>query len=91
MTTQVRLIMVVALLLGLSPAVVGAARQQMFGLLFPELPPYDAPDDATLARLTAAGTTVAPGPLFDQNLDPDDNPDGVPSFFTYFGQFLDHT
>jgi Animal haem peroxidase len=90
MSTRARLLLVVALFLGLSPAVAGAARQQMFGLLFPELPPYDAPDDATLARLTAAGTTAAPGPLFDQNLDPDDNPDGVPSFFTYFGQFLDH-
>jgi hypothetical protein len=63
---------------------------RLFGLLFPELPPYDAPDAATLVRLTAAGTTDVPGPLFDQNLDQDDNPDGVPSFFTYFGQFLDH-
>jgi hypothetical protein len=86
--------MVVALLLALSPAVVGAARQQMFGLLFPELPPYDAPDDATLVRLTAvaAGTTdkPEPGPLLDENDAQDDNPDGVPAFFTYFGQFLDH-
>jgi hypothetical protein len=35
------------------------------------------------------------GPLFDQNVaaptNPnDDNPDNVPSFFTYFGRFLDH-
>jgi Animal haem peroxidase len=35
------------------------------------------------------------GPLFDQNVtaptpNNDDNPDNVPSFFTYFGQFLDH-
>jgi hypothetical protein len=28
--------------------------------------------------------------MFDENLDADDNPDKVPSFFTYFGQFLDH-
>jgi Animal haem peroxidase len=62
----------------------------MFGLLFPELPPYNAPDDETLARLTAAGTSAEPGPMFDQNLDEDDNPDHVPAFFTYFGQFLDH-
>jgi hypothetical protein len=44
MSTRARLLLVVALFLGLSPAVAGAARQQMFGLLFPELPPYDAPD-----------------------------------------------
>jgi hypothetical protein len=35
------------------------------------------------------------GPLFDQNIAAptvpnDDNPENVPSFFTYFGQFLDH-
>jgi hypothetical protein len=61
-----------------------------FGVLFPELPRYEAPDDAALFTLTAAGTTTAPGPLFDQNLDQDDNPDRAPSFFTYFGQFVDH-
>ena len=26
----------------------GAEQQQMFGRLFPELPPYDAPDDTAL-------------------------------------------
>jgi heme peroxidase len=90
MMTRARLTMVVVLVLALLPGVGGAARQQMFGLLFPELSPYNAPDDETLARLTAAGTSAEPGPMFDQNLDEDDNPDHVPAFFTYFGQFLDH-
>jgi len=67
----------------------------MFGQLFPTLSPYVAPNDAALDALTAAGPTTAPGPLFDTNIsapiDPnDDNPNNVPSFFTYFGQFLDH-
>ena len=91
MTTRARLLMVVALLLALSPGVGGAARQQMFGLLFPELPPYDAPDDETLVRLTAAADpSGAPGPMLDENLAQDDNPDQVPAVFTYLGQFLDH-
>ena len=68
----------------------GADHPFMFGRLFPELPGYEAPDDAALTVLTAAGTNTMPGPLFDQNLDLDDNRDLVPSFFTYFGQFLDH-
>ena len=70
----------------------GAEQQQMFGRLFPELAPYDAPDDATLDALTAAETTAqppTPGPLFD-DLTNGNNPAGVPAFFTYFGQFLDH-
>jgi Animal haem peroxidase len=67
----------------------------MFGQLFPTLSPYVAPNDAALDALTAAGPATAPGPLFDTNIsapiDPnDDNPNNVPSFFTYFGQFLDH-
>jgi hypothetical protein len=69
---------------------VAAQQQQMFGRLFSELPPYDAPDDAALDALTAAGPPSARGPLFDTNLPEDDNPDHVPAFFTYFGQFLDH-
>jgi Animal haem peroxidase len=63
----------------------GAAQQQMFGRLFPELPPYDAPDDAALDALTIAG-----GPLADDGASTGNNPDVVPAFFTYFGQFLDH-
>jgi hypothetical protein len=64
---------------------------QFFGRLFPDLPPYDAPDDATLALLTAAvGPTGGPGPLFDEGTAADNNPDLVPAIFTYFGQFLDH-
>jgi hypothetical protein len=67
----------------------------MFGRMFPTLPPYIAPDDAALNALTAAGPAASPGPLFDANISApinpnDDNPNDVPSFFTYFGQFLDH-
>jgi Animal haem peroxidase len=69
----------------------GADQHQMFGRLFPDLPPYDAPDDAALDALTAAVTTTgAPGPLFDDGAAVGNNPDGVRAFFTYFGQFLDH-
>ena len=85
-------ILVATLPVTLSPA--SAAHQFMFGRLFPELPGYAAPDDAALAALTAAvadpGPPPVPGPMFDENLDADDNPDRVPAFFTYFGQFLDH-
>jgi hypothetical protein len=68
----------------------GAAQQQTFGQLFPELPAYDAPDDASLDALTAAGTAALPGPLLDNLPVGENNPDDVPAFFTYFGQFLDH-
>lgn len=69
----------------------GAAPQQTFGRLFPDLPPYNAPDDATLDALTAAKTTSgADGPMFDAGNASENNPDNVPAFFTYFGQFLDH-
>jgi Animal haem peroxidase len=68
-----------------------AAQKQTFGRLFPELPPYDAPDDATLDALTAAKTSSgADGPLFDNGDVSGNNPDGVRAFFTYLGQFLDH-
>ena len=80
-------VLVTALPLALSA---GAAQQQTFGRLFPELPPYHAPDDTALDALTVAGTTTSPGPLFDDGTAPGNNPDGVPAFFTYFGQFLDH-
>ena len=79
-------VLVTALPLALSA---GAAQQQMFGRLFPELPPYHAPDDTALHALTVAGTTP-PGPLFDDGSAAGNNPDGVPAFFTYLGQFLDH-
>ena len=68
----------------------GAAQQQMFGRLFPELPSYDAPSDTALDALTAAGSPASPGPLFDDGTNAGNNPDGVRAFFTYFGQFLDH-
>jgi hypothetical protein len=69
----------------------GADQQQMFGRLFPELPPYDAPDDVALDALTSMGTPpTSPGPLFDDGAVTGNNPDGVRAFFTYLGQFLDH-
>ena len=80
-------VLVTALPLALSA---GAAQQQTFGRLFPELPPYHAPDDTALDALTVAGTTTSPGPLFDDGTPAGNNPDEVPAFFTYFGQFLDH-
>jgi Animal haem peroxidase len=67
-----------------------AAQPFMFGRMFANLPHYEAPADPALQTLTAAGTPTAPGPLFDTGGSIDNNPDGVPSFFTYFGQFLDH-
>jgi hypothetical protein len=75
-----------------SPAPAGEAKaKSMFGRLFPELPAYTAPTDEALDVLTASnGPNDAPGPMFDENLAEDNNPDNVPAFFTYFGQFLDH-
>jgi len=77
------------------PEKANAKPKFMFGQMFPKLPQYAAPDDTALTALTAAGPTTAPGPLFDTNISApvepnDDNPNNVPSFFTYFGQFLDH-
>jgi len=77
------------------PEKANAKPKFMFGQMFPKLPQYAAPDDTALTVLTAAGPTIAPGPLFDTNISApvepnDDNPNNVPSFFTYFGQFLDH-
>jgi Animal haem peroxidase len=83
-------LMLAGLLIALVALSAGAQQQQMFGRLFPELPAYDAPTDAALDALTAAGTPTAPGPLFDLGTSDDNNPDGVRAFFTYFGQFLDH-
>ena len=88
-------VLVTAIALALTPTTANAQQQPMFGRLFPELPAYAGADDATLQALTAAGTTASPGPLFDTNITApvnpnDDNPDNVPSFFTYFGQFVDH-
>ena len=68
----------------------GAAQQQMFGRMFPELPPYDAPSDTALNALTSAGTVDSPGPLLDDGTSGGNNPGGTRAFFTYFGQFLDH-
>jgi Animal haem peroxidase len=86
--THLLLAIFVTILLAFSA---GAAQQQMFGRLFPELPAYDGPTDAALDTLTAAVTaTGIPGPLFDDGAGAGNNPDEVRAFFTYFGQFLDH-
>lgn len=64
-----------------------------FGRMFRAVPPADfGPDDATtlsnLAALAAAMTSPA------DPKDPKDGPDaeesGIPSAYTYFGQFIDH-
>jgi heme peroxidase len=82
------LAILVTALLAPSP---GAAQNHTFGRLFPELPSYDAPDDATLDALTAEKTSLgADGPLFDNGAASGNNPDEVRAFFTYLGQFLDH-
>lgn len=85
-------VLLMALPLAPSPSSAGEAKaKSMFGRMFPDLPAYDAPSDDALTALTAAvGPSGVPGPMFDENLAVDDNPANVPSFFTYFGQFLDH-
>lgn len=102
-THMVLAVLLTALPLASSPASAGEVKPDksgsksnfMFGQMFPTLPPYVAPNDAALDALTAAGPATAPGPLFDTNISApiplnDDNPNNVTSFFTYFGQFLDH-
>jgi hypothetical protein len=74
LSTPLLLAVFVTTLLALSA---GAAQQQMFGRLFPELPPYDAPTDTALDALT-----VAAGPLADDGTNIGNNPDAVPAFFT---------
>jgi hypothetical protein len=44
-----------------------------------------------VAGVPALATAVtSPGPLFDNGDAVNNNPAGVPAFFTYLGQFLDH-
>lgn len=52
-----------------------------FGRMFPDLPAYQPPDEALVALAAS---------MQDPNLPENDNPTGVPSGFTYLGQFLDH-
>jgi hypothetical protein len=103
MLSMLLAVLVTALSLALAPAIDGADDPPMFGRMFPDLPAYQIAQIGgttplqTLQALTAGAPS---GPLFDPNIaagpprgltDPnDDNPDNVPSFFTYFGQFLDH-
>jgi hypothetical protein len=82
LSTHLLLAIFATILLALSA---GAAQQQMFGRLFPELPAYEAPTDAALDALTIGG-----GPLADDGAVAGNNPDEVRAFFTYLGQFLDH-
>ena len=64
-----------------------------FGRIFRAVPPADfGPDDpTTIANLTALATAMTS--VADPQ-DPKDGPDseegGIPSAFTYFGQFIDH-
>lgn len=81
----------IALLLGITLVAVFsltstsfAAETSFFGRMFPNAPQYTAPPDAQLNDLAALN-----GPLFDPNADAQTNPNET-SFFTYFGQFLDH-
>ena len=85
-------VLLTALPLAPSPTSAGEAKaKSQFGRLFPELAAYVAPTDEALDALTAAaGPNGEPGPMFDENLAEGNNPDNVPAFFTYFGQFLDH-
>jgi hypothetical protein len=85
-------VLLTALPLAPSPSSAGEAKaKSKFGRLFPDLSAYVAPSDETLDTLTAAvNSNGDSGPMFDDNLGADDNPAGVPAFFTYFGQFLDH-
>jgi Animal haem peroxidase len=79
-----------SVLLTSTPALCHAGQTFFFGRMFGDLPQYTAPTDQALAALTSAGTDNSPGPLFDTGGAVDNNPDGLPSFFTYFGQFVDH-
>ena len=88
-------VLVTTLSLALAPATAGAEQQQLFGRMFPDLPPYQLAGDNTDQLQALEALTALNGPLFDPNITApttpnDDNPDNVPSFFTYFGQFVDH-
>ncbi|HVZ22645.1 MAG TPA: heme peroxidase family protein [Vicinamibacterales bacterium] len=78
-TRRMLFVSAAAVLLSLAP--VAAKQNTDFGRMFPDLPPFQ-PDDQLLVGLAAA--------MQDANLAVNDNPDGVPSGFTYLGQFLDH-
>jgi hypothetical protein len=57
-----------------------------FGIMFPDLIPLFAPDDALLALAKA----MEEAPLASGDPDPEgDNPD-IPAGYTYLGQFIDH-
>ena len=62
-----------------------------FGRIFRALPPADfGSDDAqSLANLAALGTVMIAGPD-DAKDGPDAEESGIPSAYTYFGQFIDH-
>ncbi len=82
-----RRILFLALLLGAllmaSPA--QATPSTSFGRAFPQLEAYDSPSDSALFSVARLN-----GPMFDPNLDDDDTPQRTKSFFTYWGQQVDH-
>jgi hypothetical protein len=63
----------------IAPPVADASN---FGRLFPGAPPFTAPTTQQLADLAQV--------QLDPNADADNNPTGIGSFETYFGQFADH-
>lgn len=60
----------------------GTSSAGDFGRMFPSLLPYVTPSDSDLSALALS--------MQDPNLDEENNPLGLPSGFTYLGQFLDH-
>lgn len=86
MSRLLALVMRVLLLALFATALLASpASADTFGRMFSDLPGYAGPPDFELDVLTAAN-----GPIFDPNLDADDNPARKLSFNTYFGQFVDH-
>lgn len=76
-----RVVALVGLAMLVALATVGAKQNTDFGRMFPDAPAFQ-PADQLLVDLALA--------MKDPNSPANDNPDGVPSGFTYIGQFLDH-
>jgi hypothetical protein len=72
--------------LGIAPA---AAAAEKFGRMFPKLPAFTAPSEADLRDLAAAMLNPKPDPIGTNRGTADDS-SGLPSEFTYLGQFADH-
>jgi hypothetical protein len=76
-----RPLLALMVMISLSPLANAGATSSDFGRMFPYLPAFQ-PADSLLIELAAS--------MRDPNLPANDNPDAVPSGFTYIGQFLDH-